>query len=334
MTPASWLQSFASSLSRRDIPAAVEHFGPECFWRDFVAFTWSIDTAESRDAIRQRLEATLPGTRPHDSKPLPWWTADPATETWFSFATAAGRGVGHIRLREGRCWTLLTALRELHEPAFNSKNGTQPQVVIVGGGQGGIALGARLKRLGVPAIILEKNARAGDSWRKRYQSLVLHDPVWYDHLPYKPFPEGWPVFMPKDHIADWLEAYVEEMQLDYWAGSECLSAAYDEASGSWEIKVLKDGKPVTLSPKHLVLATGMSGFAFRPPDKGEASFKRAGVRFCIPANTNPARPGAARKPWSSAPPPPPTTSARTSTPTARTSPWSSARASSSPPATR
>ena len=66
---------------------------------------------------------------------------------------------------------------------------TQPYVLIVGGGQGAIGLGARLRQLGVPTIIVEKNERAGNSWRKRYKSLCLHDPVWYDHLPYIDFPE-------------------------------------------------------------------------------------------------------------------------------------------------
>ena len=55
-----------------------------------------------------------------------------------------------------------------------------------GGGQGGIALAARLKRLEVPTIIIEKNERAGDSWRKRYKSLCLHDEIWQNHLPYLP----------------------------------------------------------------------------------------------------------------------------------------------------
>src|SRR6185437_662745 len=66
--------------------------------------------------------------------------------------------------------------------------GRQPYCVVIGGGQGGIMLGARLKQLHVPTIILEKNSHPGDSWRNRYRSLVLHDPVWYDHLPYIPFP--------------------------------------------------------------------------------------------------------------------------------------------------
>ena len=93
---------------------------------------------------------------------------------------------------------------------------TQPYVLIIGGGQGGIALGARLRQLGVPTIIVEKNERAGDSWRNRYKSLCLHDPVWYDHLPYIDFPKNWPVFSPKDKIGDWLEMYTKVMELNYW----------------------------------------------------------------------------------------------------------------------
>ena len=109
--------------------------------------------------------------------------------------------------------------------------------VIIGGGQGGIALGARLKRLGVPTIIVEKNARAGDSWRNRYRSLVLHDPVWYDHLPYIPFPDHWPVFTPKDKMGDWLEMYAKVMELDYWASTECLTAAFDADGREWTVTV-------------------------------------------------------------------------------------------------
>jgi putative flavoprotein involved in K+ transport len=125
----------------------------------------------------------------------------------------------------------------------------------------------------VPALILEKNVRPGDSWRKRYDSLVLHDPVWYDHMPYKPFPKGWLVFTPKDRLGDWLEAYTGEMQLDYWGGSPCLNAFFDQKNSLWSVKTLKDGAPLTLRPKHLVLATGMSGFPCIPEIPGAASFE-------------------------------------------------------------
>ena len=131
--------------------------------------------------------------------------------------------------------------------------------MIVGGGQGGIALGARLRQLGVPTIIVERNERPGDSWRKRYKSLCLHDPVWYDHLPYIKFPENWPVFSPKDKIGDWLEMYTRVMELNYWSSTEAKSAKYDEEAGEWTVVVERDGADVTLRPKQLVLATGMSG---------------------------------------------------------------------------
>jgi putative flavoprotein involved in K+ transport len=278
---ARWLEAFASALAQGDPRAVAKLFVPECCWRDLLAFTWDIRTHEGRDCLSFLFNKSSSKWK---SENLPVFSAD---ESWFSFSTADGPCVGHVRLREGRAWTLFTALRGLHAhperplhalarefdlgPGFPGAR--QPHVVIVGGGQGGIALGARLKRLGVPAVILEKNERAGDSWRKRYASLVLHDPVWYDHMPYKPFPEGWPVFSPKDAIADWLEAYVEDFKLDYWAGSPCLSADFKD--GSWEIRTERKGAPAVLRPKHLVLATGMSGFPCLPKIPGAASFEGA-----------------------------------------------------------
>ena len=229
--------------------------------------------------------------------------ADGVTDSWFTFETELARGSGHLRLRGGQCWTLLTSMTELkgfeekagparamgaeHGVHKNRRNWlerrqqeaaelgtvTQPYCVIIGGGQGGIALGARLRRLGVPAIIIEKNERAGDSWRKRYKSLCLHDPVWYDHLPYLPFPNDWPVFSPKDKIADWLEAYVNIMELNYWTSSECKSAAYDEANGEWTVMIDRAGESIVLRPKQLVLATGMAGVPNVPAYPGAETFQ-------------------------------------------------------------
>ena len=145
--------------------------------------------------------------------------------------------------------------------------------MIIGGGQGGIALGARLRQLGVPTIIVEKNDRPGDSWRNRYKSLCLHDPVWYDHLPYIKFPENWPIFSPKDKIGDWLEMYTKVMELNYWTRSVAKSAKYDDATGEWTIVVDRDGEEVVLRPKQLVMATGMSGKANVPAFPGMAKFQ-------------------------------------------------------------
>jgi putative flavoprotein involved in K+ transport len=285
-----WLGRFEEALAAGDSAAASELFLEDSFWRDLVAFTWNIKTVEGPAQVREMLDHALGHVRPRG-----WHTteepsaADGVTEAWIAFETEVGRGRGHLRLRDGRAWTLLTTLHELkghEEPAgparpMGAEHGasrgrrtwleqreqeaaelghtTQPYVVIVGGGQGGIALGARLRQLRVPTIIVERNARAGDSWRKRYKSLSLHDPVWYDHLPYIDFPENWPVFSPKDKIADWLEMYTRVMELNYWTSTTAKSARYDEEAGEWIVVVERDGADLTLRPRQLVMATGMSG---------------------------------------------------------------------------
>ena len=283
MTPRDWLQKFGTALARGDINAAAGLFEPDGFWRDLVAFTWNIKTCEGRAEIKAMLAAALSQVKPSEwtVRGQPVANKNGVTESWFTFETALGRGIGHLRLRGKQAWTLLTTLQELkgfeEQRETNEPSPQQaPFVLIVGGGQGGIALAARLKRLGVPAAVVEKNARAGDSWRKRYASLCLHDPVWYDHMPYLPFPEHWPVFTPKDRMGDWLEMYVKVMQLDYRAGTECVSARFDEEEQEWEVDLRRNDEPLTLRPKHLVLATGMSGFPYVPPVKGVESFQRSG----------------------------------------------------------
>ncbi len=298
-----WLADFDAALLRRDIDAAVAMFDTDCYWRDLLAFTWNITTAEGGARIRHLLENTLEHTRPSS------WALDGSatedagvTEAWFTFETAAARGKGLLRLRDGKAWTLLTTMvelkgfeeargptrprgvehgayrgrktwKELREQEQRTLGYTeQPHVVIIGGGQAGIILGARLRKLGVPAIILEKNKRPGDSWRNRYKSLCLHDPVWYDHLPYLPFPQDWPVFAPKDKVGDWLEMYTRVMELNYWSSTRCRKAHFNEARQEWEVIVERDGRELTLRPKELVVALGVSGYPNVPEIEGADSF--------------------------------------------------------------
>jgi putative flavoprotein involved in K+ transport len=299
-----WLNAFGDALSRGDYAQATAQFGEDSYWRDLISFTWNIKTAEGPAQIRTMLDATMPSAKPSN-----WAIFGDATEAngvidaWFTFETATGRGKGQLRLINGKCWTLLTTLQELKgfeekkrdtrpkgvehgvhasrktwlerraEEAATLGYSTQPYVLIIGGGQGGIGLGARLKKLGVPAIIVEKNPRPGDSWRNRYKSLCLHDPVWYDHMPYLPFPDDWPVFSPKDKIGDWLEMYTKVMELNYWANTECKRAKFDTATHTWQVDVVREGKPATLKPTHIVFATGMSAVPNLPKYPGAENFK-------------------------------------------------------------
>jgi putative flavoprotein involved in K+ transport len=193
-----WLANFGAALDRLDFEGAAKMFADESYWRDLVSFTWNIKTAEGKEEIKAMLEATVPV-----AKPGPWRIEGDAAmdneviSSWFSFETTVARGKGHLRLKDGKCMTLLTTMVELK--GFEEKKGAvrpkgvqhgaysnrqnwlerrneevatlgvfaQPYCLIIGGGQGGIALGARLKQLEVPTIIIEKNDRPGDSWRKR-----------------------------------------------------------------------------------------------------------------------------------------------------------------------
>ncbi len=299
-----WLSEFGRALSGRDAEALKALFAEDCYWRDLVSFTWNIKTMEGRDAIADMAAATLDNVNPSN------WAidgeaseADGITEAWITFETVAVHGRGHVRLNEEGCWTLLTTAQELrgyeeHKGATRDPGvvhgadrnretwaeqreretrelgySKQPYCVVIGGGQGGIGLGARLRRNGVPTIVVEKNDRPGDSWRKRYKSLCLHDPVWYDHLPYLPFPDHWPVFSPKDKIGDWLESYTKIMELNYWSRTTCKSARYDEDKKEWEVVVDRDGEEVVLRPRQLVLATGMSAVPNMPDLPGMDLFR-------------------------------------------------------------
>ncbi|MGY1680102.1 flavin-containing monooxygenase [Geodermatophilus sp. SYSU D01176] len=301
-----WLAAFEDALTARDADRAAGMFAATSFWRDLIAFTWNITTVEGPDGVRDLLGATLESTDPRGFRTTEEPTEDDGTITaWIEFETAVGRGRGLLRLQEEgtKAFTLLTTLYELkgHEEPLRERRPmgaehganrerrtwrerreqeeaelgytTQPYVLVVGGGQGGIALGARLRHLGVPALVIDKHARPGDQWRSRYKSLCLHDPVWYDHLPYLKFPDNWPVFAPKDKIGDWLESYVKVMEVPYWGGTVARSASYDQQTGEWTVEVERDGEPLTLRPKQLVLATGMSGKPNVPRLPGQDVFR-------------------------------------------------------------
>jgi cation diffusion facilitator CzcD-associated flavoprotein CzcO len=214
-------------------------------------------------------------------------------EALFRFETATGVGNGVVRLLqdhsgEPQAWTLLTALDELkgHEERtgrlrptgqsysrdFSGPNwldlrtaaaqyaDREPTVLVVGGGQAGLSIAARLTQRGIDTLIVDRWPRIGDNWRQRYHALTLHNQVHVNHLPYMPFPPNWPVYIPKDKLANWFEAYVEAMELNYWTATEFEGGAYDDGARHWTVRLRRsDGSMRELHPRHVVMATGVSG---------------------------------------------------------------------------
>jgi putative flavoprotein involved in K+ transport len=93
------------------------------------------------------------------------------------------------------------------------------QTVIIGGGQAGLSVGYHLARRKRPFVILESNARIGDTWRRRWDSLRLFTAARYDGLDGMPFPGSPDRFPTKDEMADYLESYVRRFELPVRTGT-------------------------------------------------------------------------------------------------------------------
>ena len=298
-----WLNKFEKLIYEKDIEKILDLFSDTSTWRDLISFTWNIITFESKSDIKLMLNSVLFEINPENFQIIDMKTKPKSQEAWFSYDTKYARCKGHIRLKDGKAITFFSVMDELkgyeEKKGYNRELGTEfgafknrknwlekklsdiddlnenknPYCLIIGGGQAGLALAARLKQLDVPTIVIDKNKTPGDTWRNRYHSLCLHDPVWYDHMPYMQFPDHWPIFSPKDKIGDWLEMYAKIMEINYWGLSECINASFDELNDEWKVVVDKNGEEVEIKTKHLVFATGMSGMPNIPSIKNSDQYK-------------------------------------------------------------
>jgi putative flavoprotein involved in K+ transport len=306
-----WLAAFEQALADGNAGAVAMLFAPDGHWRDVLAFTWSITPAEGADAIGALLVDKQAATQARGFAIAPGRVAPrrapragyDVIEAIFQFETALGRGFGVLRLLandSGQAIQLLTTLhelkgfeerigarrptggfrhfggpnwKELREAAQQYKD-REPTVLIVGGGQAGLGLAATLGRIGVDTLVVDRLPRVGDCWRTRYHALALHNDTDYNHLPYMPFPPSWPTYLPKDMVADWFEAYVMAMEINFWTGTELVRGSFDETAGHWNAVVRRpDGSERTLHPKHLVFANGLVGSANIPELPGMKDFK-------------------------------------------------------------
>jgi hypothetical protein len=265
--------------------------------------------------LRDRLASTQPA---HFHFPgrrtAPRWVSRAGRdciEAIFEFEAAYGPCHGALRLvadSDGqlRAWTLNSNLQELrgHEEKFKRRTpeadagirdfgaanwldrlkeqrtyqDRDPTVIVVGGGQAGLSIAARLAQLGVDTLIVDRHGRVGDNWRKRYHSLTLHNEMHVNHLPYMPFPPTFPTYIPKDMLATWFESYVEAMELNFWTGTGLESGSYDAARKQWDVKLRhSDGSTRVMHPRHLIFATGVSSIPTVPELRGLNDFTGAMV---------------------------------------------------------
>ena len=236
-----------------------------------------------------------------------------AIEAFFTFTTDAAHCRGILRLNADdsqpdhyRAWTLFTAIdaligfeektdrnrptgqsysRDFRGPnwldkrlAAASYENHDPAVLVVGGGQAGLAIAARLTQLGIDTLIVDKNSRVGDNWRNRYHALTLHNQLHVNHLPYMPFPPTWPTYIPKDMLALWFESYAAAMELNFWTQCEVTKASFDDKTERWRVALrTADGGKRHMSPRHMIMATGVSGIPNLPKIDSLSAFQGPAV---------------------------------------------------------
>jgi cation diffusion facilitator CzcD-associated flavoprotein CzcO len=232
-----------------------------------------------------------------------------SVEAIFAFETDDGAGAGLVRLArnptgETRAWLVSTTLQSLrgHEEKLgaNRPSGAaysrnfgganwadvrrkaiayedrEPAALVIGGAQAGLSIAARLNQLGVDTLVVERWPRIGDSWRRRYHSLALHNSTHINHLPYMDFPPTWPLYIPKDMLGNWFEFYADAMEINCWTGMEFVAGSWDEASGVWTATLRHDdGTERVVRPRHLVFANGVSSYQMVPALLGLDDFQGA-----------------------------------------------------------
>ncbi|EGO25706.1 hypothetical protein SERLADRAFT_437430 [Serpula lacrymans var. lacrymans S7.9] len=297
-----WFKAFSDGMVSGIPSDVIADFVDDAFWRDMFALTWDMRTFQSTPAIEKFLADQLKAFKVSAfklrkdlvclEKPYPdlaW------IQGFFDFETQVGLASGVFRLvplPDGtwKAHTVLTNLEDLK--GFPEKIGSlrnfqpnhgkwadqrarekefadaDPQVVVIGGGQSGLEIAARLKALDVSTLVLEKHERVGDNWRKRYEALCLHDPVWYDHMPYIPFPSTWPVYSPALKLADWLESYAHSLELNVWTSSAATSVTRLEPGSKhkWRVAVKRhDGQERVLNVNQVIFCMGFGGSVPRMP---------------------------------------------------------------------
>ena len=286
-------------------------FFEDSHWRDILALTWKIQTVSGKSNVIENLlnkimEVSAKSFQIDQRRTPPREViraGENVIEVILRFKTKFGNCESVVRLcedqeRKGnfKAWSILTALSDLN--SSNKKNleqyqnilegpnwldkrnedrlykNREPEVIVIGSGQAGLSIAARLKQQNIDTLIVDKNERVGDNWRNRYHSLKLHNQTHVNHLPYMPFPSTWPTYIPKDKLAGWFEYYVESMELNVWTNTKFIGAEYNENKKHWNVKLkLSNDTIKIMKPKHIVMAVGVSSVPNRNKIPGINDYK-------------------------------------------------------------
>ena len=319
-----WLAGFNAALQAGDCPAIADVLHPDAYWRDLLTFGWKFEVLQRRQRIASELAERAKGVHFEIAGSPFAGTLGQFGETiefFLRFETSVATGRGFVRLLpvgDGYlAFTLLTAMDELKAfpermrqqrrrdeifhiamPERGLKNwvdkredvrefsASDPDVVVIGAGMAGLMAAARLGQLDLSTLVVDRCNRVGDVWRNRYHSLTLHNEICTNHFPYMPFPDTWPVYIPKDKLAGWMEYYAEAMELNVWTRTDFIAGDYDHDEGRWTVRVRRaDGSERSIRPSHVIMAIGFSGIPTLPRFEGMERFKGTIMHSSGPTST-------------------------------------------------
>ncbi|KAK2604480.1 hypothetical protein N8I77_007407 [Diaporthe amygdali] len=295
-------------LGKGDAQGFADLFLDYGVWRDKLSFTWDYRTFNFTPAILKAATDILPNTKatnfkfltpaPKIDRPYPDYSQLQFVVSFETDAVVASAVINAVLTKNGwKIYTMHTVAESLKQfpelpPADGHMTGpiswekqraldvdaADPEILIIGGGQNGLALAARCKALGMGNLIIERSEEIGDVWKKRYEYLSLHFPHWADDLPYFPYPKRWPTYTPAQKQGVYMEWYVSALELNIWTKSSVVKAEQDN-QGNWTVVINKEGKETrTLYPKQVVMATSLCGTPMLPAVPGMTDFQGGVIR--------------------------------------------------------
>ncbi|KAI0086909.1 FAD/NAD(P)-binding domain-containing protein [Irpex rosettiformis] len=321
-----WFSGFTAAMTATDPDGVASLFLPHGWFRDVLTLTWDFRALRGPTKISAYLKDHLPLLTLSNFQPdadpflLPHFVPESnqgTIEAAFTYETPIAYGRGYVQLAKTapeRGWSALlvcmtlTDLKGHEEPRDpidweseaqgrpygelvaerHGRNERDPHVLIIGAGQTGLQVAARCDRLGIPTLLIEQSERIGDIWRHRYDSLALHTPKMHHFFLYQPFPESWPIFTPRDRLADWLETYAINQELTVWPKSKLArQPIWDHTSQRWNVTVNRGGTPMQIRPAHIVVSTGVLGAPQHPDIADRHLFKGITMHGCQYKNAYP-----------------------------------------------
>ena len=314
-----WIEAFSAALAGRSAAGLSALFVADSHWRNLFGISWHFATFSGNATVVAELLARGRKSAPeisgsimeHSRRATPW----SAAATWSRRSSPSTRSMARATAQFG-CCASRTGLRKpgpfpprsisiricearasgspaesttrdfagpdwlearQAESAYDDRD---PDVLIVGGGHAGISVAVEAKRIGLTSLVIDREERIGDNWRLRYRGLKLHNKTPVNHLRYLPFPKTFPDYIPKDKIANWLESYVDIMEVDFWTRCAFEGADYDEASQRWTARLTREGAAARFAPN---ISCSRPASAARPAFPRSQASITSRERCCIPA---------------------------------------------------